>query len=140
MRQCDGFPVRSIDLDGDITLAPIEPHGMDVVAEHRQRLILGKLLRGDPVLQRLGDADRGLHDRSQLADPIVDHPLAYQRCRRTYRDDRGQNRQAEQQRQLGPNLKVRKNIQDARSPTVVALGLTFTDRRLRVTDGYTEPG
>ena len=89
-----------------IAAATVEPHRMNVVAEQRQRLLSGELMRNHPVLQRSRDADRGLHDRTQLVDPVVEHPPLHQRCRCTDRDNDGKRRKAEQEGQLGAEFEV----------------------------------
>src|ERR1700722_19183230 len=88
----------------------IEPHGVDVVAQHGQGLVVRQLMGRDAVFQRLGNADRDLHDGLTFGDPLVDHTSSYQRRRHRNYGDKGQNRKPDQQGQLGAQAEVTEEV------------------------------
>ena len=88
----------------------IEPHDVDVVAQHGRSLLVRQLMCRRPIFQRLRDAGHGLNDCLIFGDPLFNHALSPQRPSRRHHGDQGQDRQPDWQRQPGVQLETTEEV------------------------------
>ena len=85
----------------DVTRAIVEPHTMDAGTQTFECLFLGEPMRLYLDVQQLRDPDRRLHERTELVEAVIDHPLVHDRGGERDGSDQRHGGQSHKQRQLG---------------------------------------